>query len=445
MKHYISMIVLLLSLLGVNTKCTGDDCSPNWLPFDNMNSALKGYDIMTGNPFSNGKDPGFRQQIFVPTVKNAEHRYELHSAFTYDNEVYCDTKMTTDISSTSKEYRKFMRETSKSGVDLQVGTETEVTAGIDIKGASISATKKIPEPFTRAWGKSNDFQSMQGLFSEKKSLVATSFAKCQLYEVIIHTFSSIPPLMEPFKKSIKELHQASGADKNTQLRIFKSFIRHYGTHFSIKTSFGGEIVHRTVFSSSTKKKFDGEKIKKCEYVRGSKIFGIQVEQDKEGCSSTDEKRLYNEQGSTIVSSIMSKGAPPEKDIYTWAQQDFKSVPLKYQLSPIINLFKKKYLDDGLQVSAEGIRKWFVPLYFNFCVSMYGSECSERNGCGYDDQCPSDTDCVGGPTESHYCRAWSSWSCQHCSKTAKRTRTCHGCSGKTTETKEMCQIEIFMLP
>ena len=295
-----------------------------------------------------------------------------------------------------------MRETSKTGVDLQLGTETEVTAGIDIKKASISATKKIPVPFTRAWGKSSDFQTMRGLFSEKKALVATSYAKCQLFEVIIHTLSSIPPLMEPFKQSIKELHQASSADKTTQLGVFKSFIRHYGTHFSMKTTFGGEIIHRTVFSSSTKKKFDGETIKKCEYVKGSKIFGIQVEQDKEGCSKTDEQQLYNEAGSTIVSSTMSKGARPVNNIYLWAQQDFKPVPLEYQLSPIINLFKKKYLDDQLQVSAEGIRKWFVPLYFDFCISMYGRECSERNGCGYDDQCPSNTDCVGSATEPHYC-------------------------------------------
>ena len=89
----------------VTNICNADDCSPNWLPFDNMNSALKGYDIMKGNPLSNGKDPGFREQIFVPTVKNAQHRYELHSAFTYDNEVYCDSRMHTDVSSNSNDYR----------------------------------------------------------------------------------------------------------------------------------------------------------------------------------------------------------------------------------------------------------------------------------------------------------------------------------------------------
>ena len=114
MKHPIPIILSLVLLLetvavkGVSittNSCKRNDCSPNWLPFDNMNSALKGYDIMTGNPLSDGKDPGFRGQIFVPTVKNAQHRYQLHSAFTYDSEVYCDTKMTTDVSSTSKDYR----------------------------------------------------------------------------------------------------------------------------------------------------------------------------------------------------------------------------------------------------------------------------------------------------------------------------------------------------
>ena len=59
-----------------------------------------------------------------------------------------------------------MSKTTKSGADLQLGTETEVTAGINFKKAL----------FTRAWGKSYDFQTMQGLFSEEKALVATSYA-----------------------------------------------------------------------------------------------------------------------------------------------------------------------------------------------------------------------------------------------------------------------------
>ena len=73
-----------------------------------------------------------------------------------------------------------MRKTSKSGVDLQIGTDVEVTAGIEFgkegkaKG-SVSATATIPPIFTRAWGKSSDFQSIESLFSEKKAVVAISF------------------------------------------------------------------------------------------------------------------------------------------------------------------------------------------------------------------------------------------------------------------------------
>jgi len=422
-----------------------DDRSPNWLPFDNMNSALKGYNIMEGNPVSDGKDPGFRQQIFVPTMKNAQHRYVLHPAYTYDKEIYCDTSMTTKVSTTSSDYRKAMLETSKSGFDLQVGTDTEVTLGVDIKAAKISAKKTIPKPFERAWGKSKDFEKIESMFSSKNAVVATASAKCQLYEVTIHTFSSIPPLLEPFKNSIKELNRVNNADHWAKEGAFRNFIKAYGTHFSRKTIFGGEIIHRSVFSGSVKKSVNQDKIKNCEYVRGSKVFGIQVEQDKSGCTSEDEKRLYNTAGSTVEVTTMSKGAAPDSNIYNWAKQQFKAVPLRYELVPIVNLFKGKFLDQQLHVSAENIRKWFVPMYFDFCVSMYGKECTEKIGCGYDDNCPADTECISG-RQKNYCTEWSSWSCPSCSVTGTRTRHCDGCSGKTRDSKSgVCQPAASCFP
>ena len=43
---------------------------------------MTGYDILQGNPDDEGEDPGFRNKIFEPTVKNEQNHYALASGIT---------------------------------------------------------------------------------------------------------------------------------------------------------------------------------------------------------------------------------------------------------------------------------------------------------------------------------------------------------------------------
>jgi hypothetical protein len=62
------MISILISVQGSSTiknlciKGTDSDCDPGWTPVANMAAALVGYDLPTGNPFSDEaiEDPGLR-------------------------------------------------------------------------------------------------------------------------------------------------------------------------------------------------------------------------------------------------------------------------------------------------------------------------------------------------------------------------------------------------
>ena len=60
---------------------SGNSCNPNWTPYENMVSSIRGYHIREGNPISES-DPGFRIQIFNPTVKNKNGRIELEAGVT---------------------------------------------------------------------------------------------------------------------------------------------------------------------------------------------------------------------------------------------------------------------------------------------------------------------------------------------------------------------------
>ena len=297
-----------------------------------------------------------------------------------------------------------MEKSSNTGVDLQVGIELEV--GVQQGPASVSG--KIPPPFQRAWGKSSDLQKIKNTFRNKKGIVAISSAKCQKYQIkiVFGKFDKVP-FTKTFKNAIKELDELNDAKPDKQIAGFRKFIKVYGTHFLLTTRFGAEVSHRTEFSSSVKKKFNKDKIKECEYVTGMKVFGLQVEENNSDCSSEDQQQLYESGDSKIETSEITKGSVPHDTLNDWAQQEFVAVPLTYQLAPIVNLFKENYL--GKKVSVEKISKWFLPLYFDYCKSMYGSPCTEETGCGFDDKCPADTDCVVGSKDNYCTGKTSFWS------------------------------------
>ncbi len=66
-------ICLYFSASGsLKTFCLKSDneCDTSWAPIENMESALVGYDLPTGNPFASEfiEDPGLRKQIFNATI-----------------------------------------------------------------------------------------------------------------------------------------------------------------------------------------------------------------------------------------------------------------------------------------------------------------------------------------------------------------------------------------
>ena len=140
---------------------------------------------------------------------------------------------------------------------------------------------------------------------------------------------------------------------------------------------------------------------------GAKIFGIPVEPDSTSCKTEDQTELNTYTTADFNHQVISKGSDPT-NIEEWATQEFTPIPLKYRFSPIANLFQKVFIDDkgytnsaGEVINSTAIRMWFVPLYYDYCVTM-GLDCSVPKGCGIDDQCPFDTLCNGTADEPHEC-------------------------------------------
>lgn len=70
-----------------------------------MVAALRGYNIITGNPIQNNGDPGFAGQIFQPTKLNALGRIELESGITASDLSNCELTMESKSFATINSYR----------------------------------------------------------------------------------------------------------------------------------------------------------------------------------------------------------------------------------------------------------------------------------------------------------------------------------------------------
>ena len=58
-------------------------CDPNHMAYPNLEEAVRGYDVPMGNPNPGrgDSDPGIRNQIFVPMVRNSDGYYKLDDRF----------------------------------------------------------------------------------------------------------------------------------------------------------------------------------------------------------------------------------------------------------------------------------------------------------------------------------------------------------------------------
>ena len=122
-------------------------------------------------------------------------------------------------------------------MDLQIGTETELTVGIPVKGVEISASKTIPVPFQRGWGDSRKFQEMERFFSEQNGMISTSMGICYMYEVLLDSYQ-LPPFTNPFKVALRKLFRARRLSASRSTNSFQKICWTVRDPFSCKNEDG---------------------------------------------------------------------------------------------------------------------------------------------------------------------------------------------------------------
>ena len=78
-------ILMMISYVYIGVECfvICPYCDPNHMAYPNMEEAVRGYDVPMGNPNPGrgDSDPGIRNQIFNPMVRNSDGYYKLDDSF----------------------------------------------------------------------------------------------------------------------------------------------------------------------------------------------------------------------------------------------------------------------------------------------------------------------------------------------------------------------------
>lgn len=98
----------------LKTYCKKSDskCDTTWTPVDNLEAALVGYDLPSGNPFASNfiEDPGLRKHIFNATVpaNEGDDGYRLETGISVREYDMCDDKFKTKLATSLSSYKKVL-------------------------------------------------------------------------------------------------------------------------------------------------------------------------------------------------------------------------------------------------------------------------------------------------------------------------------------------------
>ena len=136
---------------------------------------------------------------------------------------------------------------------------------------------------------------------------------------------------------------------------------------------GAKISSVTYFSSYERLKLGHQNLVDCSSMQSFATFKTKNELEKD---ETTKKSLNLTQcwsdgnGSHLKGKSRTKlvtfGTKPDEKLSKWADQDIKPIPIKMELTPIVNLFNPSTLDERYNISSDAILQWFLPLYLKYC-------------------------------------------------------------------------------
>ena len=466
----ILLMIATLSLVA-NSQSDGGDVS-NTSPYPNIMSAMTGYNILKGNPFSMNvlHDPGFlASYIFdpysqssntnpnpppVPGIYNSVGgRSSLHPGVTIRKIRQCDLSLTTDIITNMQEYQRQVTRETSAGLEFASNVEADVQASVN--GVGIDTT--VPPLIESSFSASNSFRESEQFFANERGVVTINDATCTSYTALISAYNP-PPFSESYLKALSILHRTTFKSDAEKDREFYRFIDNFGTHFLSHATMGARVAITRKYTDKEYAEAKDNAIKDCNMQKLSIFFGHKMSTSLDHCQSIDKSSSSKIKNTYEREYISSYGSKPAKDLVEWSKQDFQNpLPVKMTLKPILNLFGTSYMKQvkvkKLKINSKAILNWIAPRYYNFCVKykhllgVTTCNAEKTQGCGYNDNCDRRTEYCNNSNSDF--KGFTCCKTKQCNQKPCIHGTCHesdhcsySCRCKQGYTGKNCQFEIL---
>ena len=125
----------------------------------------------------------------------------------------------------------------------------------------------------------------------------------------------------------------------------------------------------------------------CSSTQSFDKFNLKIEDKDENKKSTNLSQCWfdgdgDHVGDSIRTRLVSFGTELKSDSKSewigmeWKHNDDKKkirpIPIKFELTPIVNLFNPMALDERYNISSTTILTWFLPLYLRYCKVIISS-------------------------------------------------------------------------
>ncbi|XP_023334455.1 uncharacterized protein LOC111705962 isoform X2 [Eurytemora carolleeae] len=401
MRSLLTAAVLICPQMVIGSFVMCPYCDPNYLAYPNLKEPCRGYDLPMGNPNPDrGKtDPGIRNQIFNPMIQNADGYYAMRAGFLTANiMIKCDASWNSEVFDNFKDYVKGKASSLTTGVGISLTPEVDLNAG----ALGMDAQTKIPSIFSRSSGAGGDVEKTKDFFTKERGSIAVSEAICITQRVDISDRSK-KAFMAPFESIVQLLYKTTAADNATKLKVFKGFVREFGTHYSSSTDMGTKLTIERRYTSQERSEAGKDEIKACNTLVGSQLFGFQTEINEINCTNNNLMKMGSESDNLERTVISTYGSFIADSLIEWTKQvvtlvqnnAFEPHSIKRKLVPIQDLFTSQNFDhiliDGKPMNVSIILPWFTDHMDRYC-EIFEVDCN-LTGCGVDDKCPENQFCV----------------------------------------------------
>ena len=367
------------------------NCGNNRNPIPNLESALRGYNVVQGNQFfQNGNDPGFKNTIFKGSFKDQDAGDDercIYNNIKQYEATFCKK------SGNSRSYRSYKdyQEAKSGSVSNSASVSASLSVGANLPFGLSSFISSFEATSSFMSSSTSEFSKERKFFSESKGEIYMNKAQCEVFEVRISN-NLKPTFTEDFIIALKNLENAAKTpESSTSKKAMKDFFtRDFGTHYMSSVFMGASMTTENRYVGTTSSSEMRSMRKQCSDNSYRMSVGVgtsgadvstEFETAAEKCKGDESSNAFFSENSYNEFNVVTRGSIPTVDEDEWRSNIKESpIPIRFELTPISDLIRADWVSEhGLDAAL--LRDFVTDSLRSYCEVVLGRACVPVKGCG----------------------------------------------------------------